>query len=206
MRDDVELVQAWACGDAQAGSELFERHFPAVHRFFANKVGPEIDDLVQQTFLGCLESQGRLGSATSFRAYLFGVARNKLVDHCRRGAKTRGREEVIERSLVDMGIGPPDVLARQDEERLLLRALRRIPLDLQVALELSYWEGMTDRELAAALSIPPGTLKSRLRHARQLLEAEMAAIARSPEHLRSTLGDLDGWAASVRERIAGEDP
>ena len=200
MRDDRELVEAWAAGDARAGSELFERHFPAVHRFFANKVGPEIDDLVQQTFLGCLEARERLASATSFRAYLFGVARNKLVDHCRRGARIRAREEVIGRSLVDMGIEPPDVVAKREEERLLLRALRRLPLELQVALELSYWEGMTDRELAASLAIPEGTLKSRLRHARQLLEAEMASIARSPEHVRSTMGDLSGWAASVRPR------
>jgi len=130
------------------------------------------------------------------------VARNKLVDHCRRGA--RAREEVIDRSLVDMGIEPPDVVAKHEEERLLLRALRRIPVDLQVALELSYWEGMTDRELAASLSIPAGTLKSRLRHARQLLEAEMAAIARAPEHLRSTMGDLDGWAASVRQQVSSD--
>ena len=55
MDTDRQLLEAWRGGDKKAGKRLFERHYDALTRFFRNKVGPEAPDLVQQTFLGCLE-------------------------------------------------------------------------------------------------------------------------------------------------------
>ena len=59
--------------------------------------------------------------------------------------------------------------AQHEEQRLLLEALRRIPLDLQIAIELHYWEGMSGPDLAQVLDIPEGTVRSRLRRAREPL-------------------------------------
>jgi RNA polymerase sigma-70 factor (ECF subfamily) len=56
MDDDPQLLAAWCAGDKQAGAALVERHFASIYRFFRNKVAGEVDDLVQRTFMSCLEA------------------------------------------------------------------------------------------------------------------------------------------------------
>ena len=85
-------------------------------------------------------------------------------------------------------------------EELLLAGLRRIPVDCQVALELLYWEKMTTVEMAAALGIPEGTVKSRLRRGRALLREAIEARASSPDLATSTLGGIETWARALRAR------
>ena len=91
-----------------------------------------------------------------------------------------------------------------EEQRLLLRALRALPIELQTLLELAYWEGLSDRELGEVLELPPGTIKSRLRKARQQLEEALPRLARSPDVLLSSRQTLDAWAAGIRERTGIE--
>ena len=82
---------------------------------------------------------------------------------------------------------------------LLARALRSIPLDLQVALELHYWEELSGPELAAVLEIPEGTVRSRLRRGRELLAERLQAFACDDAALaKSSLDDIDGWASSLK--------
>ena len=57
---------------------LFEQHFDAVYRFFATKISDGIEDLVQDTFVACIESRERLLAATSARAFILGTARHIL--------------------------------------------------------------------------------------------------------------------------------
>ena len=83
MRDDASLFVAWQAGDRAAGEALIERHFDAIDRFFATKVGDGGDDLVQSTFLACAEAGARYRGDSSFRAFLFGIARNVLFEHIR---------------------------------------------------------------------------------------------------------------------------
>lgn len=199
MAADDELLEAWRAGDDRAGRKLVERHFPAIYRFFANKLGDDIDDLVQQTFLACVEGKGRVGEA-GFRAYLFGVARNKLRRHFR-DRYGEPKPEVSVAELVELVTTPAENLAQRREQRLLLKALRRLPVDLQIALELAYWEGFTDREVAAILELPVGTLKSRLRKGRMLLDETMRELAGSTRLVESTTGGFDGWVAGVREQL-----
>jgi len=107
-------------------------------------------------------------------------------------------------SIVDLNPSPSAIAAKHDEQRLILEALRRIPIDLQIALELHYWEGLTGPELARVLDIPEGTVRSRLRRGRQLFSDKMAELATSNEQLERTLSDLDNWASSVRN-VVGKD-
>lgn len=197
--DDASLLLAWREGDANAGRALVARHFAAVYRFFANKLGGDVDDLVQQTFLACVEGRDRLRDEAGFRGYLFGVARNHLMRHFRdRPPPQIGPNP---ESLAALHESVAEAVAQHREERLLLRALRRLPLDLQIAVELAYWEDLSDREVAEALDMPIGTFKSRLRKARQLLAAQMAELADSRELLESTTNGLDGWVGSIRAAL-----
>ncbi len=199
---DYELLDAWRAGDAAAGQELFARHFDAVYRFFFNKAEEATDDLVQQTFLSCVESKDDFRKQASFRTYLFTIARNRLYKLVRGNARRRDDQPAVTAA---QRFSVAGAMAKQQQQRLLLRSLRELPLELQMALELSYWEELTDRELAELLEVPVGTVKSRLRKGRQLLEQAMAKLARSPEQLRSTVDNFEAWARSIRE-LPSEKP
>ena len=77
---DTELLEAWRRGDREAGNLLVERYFVPVYRFFRNKVTGDLDDLVQNTFLRCSQAKDDIRQHSSFRPYLFRVARNVLID------------------------------------------------------------------------------------------------------------------------------
>jgi RNA polymerase sigma factor (sigma-70 family) len=203
--DDFDLLDAWRAGDARAGNELFQRHFDAVLRFFANKVPDEVDELVQRTFLAVVEGKDRVRGEGGIRPYIFGVARNVLRRWFRE-KKTRGqRFDALEHSVHDSVQSPTSLMAEREEQRLLLEALRRIPLDMQIALELYYWEDLPAPALAAVLEIPEGTVRSRLRRGKELLEAALAQLAASPNLLESTLANLDSWARALKERASSRD-
>lgn len=201
MRSDGELLRAWGEGDSDAAEALFERHFEALYRFFRNKVSDEVHDLVQDTFLRMVKASADFRGDASFRGFLFGVARNVLHDHLRRLYRTRDHIDFTTVSAIDLDPSPSRWAARRQEHRLLLAALRRIPLDHQIALELAYWEGLKGPEIAAVLGLQPATARTRLRRARAALAGELNALARDPQILASTLDNLDHWAQSLREYI-----
>jgi RNA polymerase sigma-70 factor (ECF subfamily) len=200
---DAELLAAWRAGDRKAGEELFERHFDAIARFFRNKVEHGIDDLIQRTFLACVETRDRFRGDSSFRTYLFAVAHNVLGKHFRSKRRQGDRVDFGVTSAYDLSPSPSVIVAQHREQRLLLEALRRIPLDHQVVLELYYWERLPAVEVAQIVGVPEGTARTRIRRAKQLLEEQMRAVAEAGDPLQSTLVDLEKWAASLRERLPG---
>lgn len=198
---DAELLQAWADGDARAGEALFERHFESIARFFRNKLPADThhEDLIQQTFLGCVEARARYRGDASFRSFLFAIAHNQLGKFWR--SRSRDRLDLRSVSAYDLDPSPSAALARDELHHQLLLALRRIPLDSQVALELHYWESLTAAEVAAVLDVPLGTAKTRLRRAKQLLEAELRALDGGELRLDPTGSRLDTWARELRESL-----
>ncbi len=206
MPSDFDLLAAWRDGDEHAGNELFHRHFGPVRRFFRNKVPEEVaEDLIQRTFLACVESRDRFRGDASFRTYLFVIARNELYSHLKRARKEARAFDPGQVSIEDTGLSPSRVMAQRAEHRLLLEALRHLPVEQQLLLELFYWEGQVGRELALILDVPEGTVRSRLRLARRALVRSMQRLASSPDVLESTLADLDKWARGLRD-LADEDP
>lgn len=199
-KSDIDLLEGWRGGDARAGNELFNRHFDSVCRFFANKAPNEVDDLIQRTFLACVEGRDRFRGDASFRGYLFGVARNVLRRYYRDKRYHDARFDPLVVSVHDLGPGPSLLIADKREQELLLQALRRLPMDHQITLELYYWENMSGSELAQVLDVPEGTVRGRIRRAKQLLETALSELAESPQQLESTVANLEGWARSLREK------
>lgn len=151
---------------------------------------------MQQTFLSCLASSSEFRGEASFRTYLFTIARNKLHDHLRGFARREQPIDFAEVSLADLGTSPSRALVRNEDEALVQAALARLPLDLQVAIELVYFEEMSAPEVAAVLGIPEGTVRSRIRRALESLRAAVAGgetAAQSFRHLETVtvrrLGD-----------------
>ncbi|MEX1365946.1 MAG: sigma-70 family RNA polymerase sigma factor [Nannocystaceae bacterium] len=156
---------------------------------------------VQATFTACLEKVDQLRDAASFRSFLFGVARFELLHHYRRKSARETDLDTAQHSVCDLDPSPSRIVAKRQEQRLLLEGLRRIPLDLQIVLELAYWEQLSSPEIAEVIGIPVGTVKSRVRRARQRLDTELAALAESSQLLQSTVANLERWAAGLRDLV-----
>ncbi len=176
MGTDIELLDAWCAGDSGAGDALIRRHFATVCRFFRSKLGEDIEDLVQRTFQICTARRGDLAADGSFRGFLFGVARNLLLDHLRRRYRRGEHDDVHIYSLRDLGTTPSEAVARNEREQLMQEALRRIPLEQRMLLELAHWEGLSGREIAQALEIGENTVRSRLSRARAALRDELEQL------------------------------
>lgn len=206
MPTDAELLRAWRGADADAGNELVRRHFMSIYRFFVNKVGSadEVDDLLQRTFLACVEGRDRVRDEGSLRGYLLGIARNQMLVYVRNRQRDRRREGTADVSVAELSGSPSQVVAGHEAEKLLLVALREIPLELQTVVELYYWEELSVAQMAEVLEIPAGTVKSRLFRARDALRERLAAMD-VPAAIRTTAVDgFERWARALRDAIVRE--
>jgi len=197
--DDPALVLAWKNGDRSAGGTLIRRHLPSLHRFFVNKVDrpADVEELVQRTFTACIEGIDRFRADASFRTWMFAIARNMLGLWIRGRMNTKITLDSV--SMIDAGVGPNTALAAAHEQRLLLVALRRIPVDAQILLELDYWEGLSAAKLGEVFEAPEGTIRGRIGAAKLELRAALDTLARGGEDIESTVAGLEDWARSLRK-------
>mgnify|MGYP000727982061 CR=1 FL=1 len=192
---DLELLTAWQAGDKVAGNTLFRRHVRLLFRFFRTKLDGPVDDLVQETLLGCLK--GTFRGETEFRTYLLCIARNRLYTHFKK--KRRGFDPLTS-SVAQTGASPSAVVVAGEDRARLLAALRRMPLESQTMLELYYWTGLQGPALAEILDISPHTVRSRLSRARARLRKELTALEGTPVTDLATLereADFDAWAQGL---------
>lgn len=201
MDRDFELLHAWRDGDKAAGNALFQRHFESIRRFFRNKCnGEDAEDLIQRTFLACVEALERFRGDASFRTYLFTIARRELCHYIRRKVTTGAREEpdLTVSAIADFGISPSVAALKLQEQAILVEAMRRIPIDFQITLELFYWEQLQGPELAQVLGISPTTVRTRLHRAREALR-EMLTQLQAPGALAEA--DPGESVHALRERM-----
>jgi RNA polymerase sigma-70 factor (ECF subfamily) len=191
---DAELVSRWRAGDQQARDALMERHYTRIRRFFDVKVPAAAADLAQQTFVACIESKDKLEKRESFRAYLFGIARNQLLRHLRASARDASRIESYETAPGDAPT-PSAVVAREQEQWIVLRAMESLPTDLRIALELHYWEAMTSAEIATVLRVPVSTITTRLSRARTRLCDRVAELCEPGRAFG--LEEVEAWTRSL---------
>jgi RNA polymerase sigma-70 factor (ECF subfamily) len=203
-RSDRDLLTAWGGGDLQAGRALFDRHFDSLHRFFHTKTENGVEDLIQQTLLACVEGRARFRGDSSFRTYMFQVARFQLYAHYR--ARNREREfDCNLLSATELAESPSAALVRQEDARLLLQALRTIPIDAQMVLELWFWEELTGPEIAEVLGIAEPTVRSRLRRALERLREQLEVVAVGTASSLQTDDDLQRWAGRLRAAVDGKE-
>jgi RNA polymerase sigma-70 factor, ECF subfamily len=168
---------------------LLVLHFDFVWRSLRRLGVPRssVDDAAQEVFWIAARKLDHIEPGSD-RAFLFGIAVRLASDIRRRQA--RGRE-VSDNSLVEAAIDQhPDVDVLVDQKRardLLDRVLEALPFDFRTVLMLSEGEELTMAEIASLLQIPPGTVASRLRRARQLFETEVEKLLdarRAEENVR----------------------
>lgn len=193
--DDRPLLLAWRGGDNQAGGRLIDRHRPAVRRLFLNKVAAlaEADALAQRTFAAAQAGQVRLHDAAGVDTWLLAVARHVLLEWRDDTAGRRGFTGALdEASVTDLGLGPTPAPAPDPAGRALLEALRRLPLESQLVLELTYIEGLTPRQLADVLECLEVAARRHLQLARPALRKALGEPEPSPQQ-------LDAWSRRLRQ-------
>jgi len=173
--DDAAAIAA-SLTDPKAFTEVFERHFDTVDRFLRRRIGAAVaDDLAAETFLQAFEGRSRYRlDRPDARPWLFGIAVNLLRRHLR-------REERQLRAYARSGVDPVlvangDVDARADTTaagpRLAAALAELRPAERDVLL-LYAWADLDYAEIAEALAIPIGTVRSRLSRARAAVKERM---------------------------------
>lgn len=188
------LLDRWCAGDAAAGNELLGRHFASLYGFFEHKTDGDPDDLVQETLFQCIKGREAFQRQSSFRTYLFAIARHVLFQHWRKRAAARATLDFDEISIESLSTSAGTRLANRRDGARLIAALLTLPLDQQILLELYYWEDFDRERLAEIFEVDPATIGSRLFRARQALKARLDARGGGPE----AGADFDGWARSRR--------
>ncbi|HEY6739130.1 MAG TPA: phosphoribosylaminoimidazolesuccinocarboxamide synthase, partial [Actinopolymorphaceae bacterium] len=176
---DAELIEE-SLVDAGRFGEIFDRHAQAVFRFLGRRIGPDdAGDLLSEVFLAAFASRGRYDrTRPSARPWLYGIASNLLGKHHRhRAAELRALERVLDRA--DPHDHADAVTASVDAQvalRAVAKVLAELPTIERDALLLFAGEDLTYREVAAALGVPTGTVRSRLNRVRQRLRAAPASL------------------------------
>jgi RNA polymerase sigma factor (sigma-70 family) len=192
---DVALLDRWRGGDADAGKALFERHFDSIFGFFETKCAADADDLVQSTFLACLKAREQFRAESSFRTYLFTIARNELYRLLRTRQRKDAKLDFELSSIAELVSTAGTKLARNQEHRRLVQAMQQLPVEQQMLLELHYWEDMDIAALAEIFDAPAATIRTRLHRARKALRDRVEGEA--PAEALETLESMDAWAKRV---------
>lgn len=190
MTTSDDLLPRCRAGDEVAWRELVTLHsrkvFGLAYRFTGRV--DEAEDLTQEVFVKVYRTLDRYReSEGSFSAWLMAVARNHAIDHYR-----RRKEEMLRRAddpqlLEHMAASvehPIAGLERQERARLVHRGLRALPPELRLPLVLCDLQGLPYDEIATALNLPLGTVKSRINRAR--LELAKRLLGRRRELVGET--------------------
>lgn len=199
MDPDLALLEQWRAGDEPAGHQLFTRHFASVYRFFEHKSGAEADELTQRTFLACVAAKDQFRNQSSFRTYLFTIARHELYAHLRRQTQNQLLDFELT-SIAELGTSPSSRLDRARRIDRLRTALTELPAEQQLLLELHYWHDLDAAELGEVFGTTAGTIRVRLLRARRALRERIAASA--PETLT---GEVDDRLSASLVATEGED-
>jgi RNA polymerase sigma-70 factor (ECF subfamily) len=196
---DLELLERWRDGDRAAGNELLERHFRSVRTYFVNKLPNEHEDLVQETFARLVRARDQFRGEASFKTFLLRIARFVLAEQLRKRYR-RGRQlELSTSSIASLTERrPSSVISERETHRLLLDALRQIPLEDQELLELYYWQELTGRELGSLFELTESTVRSRVRAALDRLRKAFVALSNTPHNRELELDDVDQWLCELR--------
>lgn len=170
---DEDLLIGITQQDMQAIEILYDRYAGALYAlvFRIVKDGIAAEGLVQETFLKVWQKAGEYTGVGAPGAWIFRIARNKALDHLRRGkVRPVSSEKELEShytltdSESDTSMTHTEIAVEQIYHRDHLRsALAELPAEQRQCLELAYFEGMTQTEIALHTHAPLGTIKTRIK-------------------------------------------
>jgi len=181
---DAVLLAGFAAGDAGAFARLYERHERPVFRFLRRSLGDEAQaqDLMQEVWLAVIRNAAAYEPRARFTTWLYGIARNKLIDHWRSKRDTVSLDQeaanddapALVDSLPAAADCEPQVQAMSRQQAAaFVAAVEQLPALQREAFLLHAEGGLTVEEVAQASGVGRETAKSRLRYAMTRLRAAM---------------------------------
>ncbi len=185
LSPDSKLISVASPGDFAA---IFDRHFDAVYAYLQRRIGRHVaEELAAETFLVAFDNRERYDTSRP-RAlpWLLGIATNLLRGHRRREVRElRAYARSASDPLLDAFEGVEERLDASEERRALVEGLDALSADERDVLLLAAWGDLSYAEIAEALEIPPGTVRSRLARARgrmsPVLGGEGETVGSEPE-------------------------
>lgn len=184
---DLEWLAKAQKGDAEAFAGAFEALRPSVFAVACRLMGPDdAEDVVMETYLRAWQALPNFEGRSSLKSWLYRIAFNCATDLRRRRQRspevrpepTEDGQDPVER-VADPGAVQPDEVLEADEIRQrVFQAMRRLPDEHRVALELRYTDGLSYAEIAAATGVGIGTVMSRLFNAKRKLERALMEMER----------------------------
>jgi len=200
---DGLLVSQCLEGESSAWEELVNRYSRRVYNVAYQFTGrhEEAEDLTQEIFLKIYRSLGTFDLEAAFLPWLIRVSKNMCVDHYRKRRRERllvhGNWEKIT-NVACSRANPYQKTFTRERRAILLRALEQIPADLKEVVILRDLQGLTYQEIADALKLAEGTVKSRLNRGRLELARFIRGEDRSLENVAAV---SSGWfRKAVRKR------
>lgn len=166
---DAQVIAA-SRSEPHVFATIFDRHYDAVHHYLARRVGTDLaDDLAAEAFTEAFDVRARFDTARAdARSWLFGIATNVLRHHHRSETRRLRAYARVDRR-PDTHEAEGAIEARLDAERaapMIATALSHLSTDERDVLLLFAWADLRYEEIAVALQIPIGTVRSRLNRAR----------------------------------------
>ena len=171
---DEELVARVASGDGGALGELFERYHRDVYAFLCamtTEVGPELDDMVQDTFLGVHRGARRFRGGSTVRSWLFGIAANVVRNHWRGALRRRRALGRMRLEAPQLAPAPDGHVHANRQLHRLYAALQELPRKQRAAYVMCVIEGVEPEEVSRVLGIARGSVWRRVHDARVRLRA-----------------------------------
>ena len=168
--DDAALMQAYAQGDARAFERLYVRHKGPLYRYLVRQSRDReiANDLFQETWSRVVSSRARYQQRAKFQTFLYTIAHNCFVDHCRRSAvRPIANDEVdAEQFVTAPASDGPQIQAERAELRDRYRAaLLELPGEQRDVFLLYEESGLSLEEIGQITGVSMETAKSRLRYA-----------------------------------------
>ncbi len=177
---DEELMRRLAAGNAEALGPLHGRYAGIVYGMAVRSLGPSAaEEVVQEVFLTIWRKASTFDpSRGEFRHWLLRIARNRVRNEVRDRSRRPTTAPLIDGDIaVDDGPEPDESLWAAHRREVLVRAIEALPPRQGQALRLAYLQELTHEQVAATLSLPLGTAKSRIQSGLQSLRWRLAAVA-----------------------------
>ena len=179
MDNDRTLLARAKDGDEQALAQLYRSHRALAHSvaFRVLRDAALAEDAVQEGFLDLWRTAGGFDARQApVRAWLCVLVHRRAVDRARREARRQATDNRPHGPDPESYTAEELAVLRYDQRRVR-QALDRLPDSQRELLELAYWGGLTQRQLAERFGLPLGTVKSRTFEALRQMRAELAAAA-----------------------------
>ena len=163
------LISGVVRRDKDSMKEIYTHYTPALSGFVRLFLADpnDVADIIHDTMIDVWRNAEKFEGRSSLKTWIFSIAKNKAIDRNRKSARLKYSDESIE--IEDEALNPSEALELTQDAQMVQKAVSQLKPDHRRAIHLSYFEGLTYKEIAVIENCPEGTIKTRMLHAKKNL-------------------------------------